>query len=265
MESFADLVAAVAKPVDQFTQENVTLNQARDWLVGEYPHDLQLARQEEAFRVVPRPPAEAEEGEARSPDWLRDFGLEGEELTPELIEEQLLPQARERVARNRLQTLSTIVLLGMNRVVVRDGSIAARLRFRAAAADRAHVEYAVSDDPGGASGWGQRGSGTYAQASTKVSTVGVNVQTDSELKAELFGEVKINFASETVPLERFVDDARRTVLERHARATPTRGPAASAPPAPASAPAAGTAPAAPVAAAPAPVAPGPGSAPGGAR
>src|SRR4051812_44315717 len=33
MESFADLVSAVSKPLDQFTEENVTLNQARDWLI----------------------------------------------------------------------------------------------------------------------------------------------------------------------------------------------------------------------------------------
>jgi hypothetical protein len=77
----------------------------------------------------------------------------------------------------------------------------------------------------------------------------VNVQSDSELKAELFGEVKINFASETVPLDRFVDQAQRTILERHARTLPTGKVAAAAPPAPAaiSAPA-------PIAAQPAPVA-----------
>src|SRR5262245_25912793 len=37
MESFAELVAAVAKPLDQFAAENVTMNQARDWLVEQYP------------------------------------------------------------------------------------------------------------------------------------------------------------------------------------------------------------------------------------
>ncbi|MGH8578389.1 MAG: hypothetical protein ACREXX_23835, partial [Gammaproteobacteria bacterium] len=219
MESFADLVAAVAKPIDQFTQENVSLNQARDWLIEHYPNDLALARESEEFRVVPRthPNGESEQ-EPHSPDWLADFGLPGEELTPELVEEQLLPVARERVARNRLQTLATMVLLGMNRVVVKDGTIAARLRFRAAAADHAKVDYAISDDPaGGGSEWGRRGSRTFSAPTTKVSTVGVNVQTDSELKAELFGDVKINFASETVPLDRFVDEARRTLLERHAR------------------------------------------------
>ena len=96
-----------------------------------------------------------------------------------------------------------------------------RLRFRAAAADHAKVD--ISDDPsGGVTEWGQRGSRTFAAPTTKVSTVGVNA-VDSELKAELFGEVKISFASETVPLDRFVDDARRTILERHARSGPGAG------------------------------------------
>lgn len=252
MESFADLVAAVAKPLDQFTQENVTPNQARDWLVEQYPKDLAMFRADGAFQVVPRiaPGDGLEEGEPPSPEWLTDFGLQGEPLTPELIEEELLPKARERVARNRLQTLATMVLLGMNRVVVRDGTIAARLRFRAAAADHAKVDYAISDDPGGGgTEWGERGSRSYAAPTTKVSTVGVNVQADSELKAELFGEVKINFASETVPLERFVDEAKRTLLERHARSAPALmrqaapvPPAAAQPPAPV-APAASPAPA----------------------
>lgn len=256
MESFADLVAAVAKPIDQFTQENVTLNQARDWLIEQHPADLALARDSEEFRVVPRTASLSEnDGEPNSPGWLAEFDLAGEELTSELIEEQLLPVARERVARNRLQTLATMVLLGMNRVVVKDGTIAARLRFRAAAADHARVDYAVSDDPsGGGAEWGRRGSRTFSAPTTKVSTVGVNVQTDSELKAELFGDVKINFASETVPLDRFVDDARRTLLERHAR-QPALAPARSSKTSPA--------PATPDSPAALPAAPPPASAPPG--
>jgi hypothetical protein len=122
MESFADLVAAVAKPIDQFSQENVTLNQARDWLVEQYPQNLALAREAESFQVVPRPRTGGnQDEELPAPEWLADFGLAGEELTPEFLEEQLVPLARERVARQRLQTLATMVLLGMNRVVVNQG------------------------------------------------------------------------------------------------------------------------------------------------
>jgi hypothetical protein len=132
----------------------------------------------------------------------------------------------------------------MNRGVVRDGTISARLQFRAVASDKSKVDFAVSDDPSGGGDWGSRASGAYPTPITKVSTIGVNVQTDSSLNASLFGEVKINFASETLPLDRFVDDARRTLLERRARPLPPAAPAAG-PQAPAAAPipAQGTAPA----------------------
>lgn len=228
MESYADLVSAVAKPLEDFTADNVTLNQARDYLVETYPQDLYLELGSSPV-VLPRPGEGEEADSPRSPSWLSEFNLEGEELTPELVEEQLVPLARAKVGQSRQQMLATMVLLGLNRVVVRDGSISARLRFRASAADRAKVEYAVSDDPQGGSSWGTRGSSSYQLPSTKVSTVGVNVQSDSDLKAELFGEVKINFASETLPLDRFADEARRTLLERRAKPSAATRPALPAP------------------------------------
>lgn len=219
MDAFADLVAAISKPVEQFRDENITINQARDWLVGQHPADLELTSQGGQFALAPRGGVD-EFGAGPEADWLADYGLDGQPLSQELIEEQLIPIARDRMARDRMQTLATLVMLGMQRIKVDDGSITARLRFRAAAADRAAVDYAVSDDPGSASPsgtWSTRGSTSYAAPVTKVSTVGVNAQTDSTLNAELFGEVKINFSSETLPLERFVDDARRVLLERAAR------------------------------------------------
>jgi len=217
MESYASLVSAVAKPLEEFTRENVSENQAKDYLVQQYPRDLYLSL-DGPPTVLPRPSDDKDNpDEARSPEWLASFNMEGQELTPELIQETLIPEAQKRLGRSRQQMLATMVLLGLNRVVVKDGSISARLRFRAEAGDHAKVDYAVSDDPGGDASWGARGSLTYPGASTKVSTVGVTAQSDANLKAELFGEVKINFASETLPLEKFADDARRTLLERHAR------------------------------------------------
>jgi hypothetical protein len=229
MQSFADLVAAVAKPLDQFTQENVSANQARDYLVEQHPRDIMLESKdgESSLAPVAKAPsgkdgADDSEDSGNSPGWLHDYGHEGAELTPEFLEQELLPVARTRLAKARLQTLSTMVLLGMNRIIIKDGSIGARLRFRAAASDHAAVQYATSDDPQtGGEAWGRRAGSSEPLASTKVSTVGVNVQSDSELKAELFGEVKINFASETVPLDRFIDDAKRSLLERHSRNVPT--------------------------------------------
>ncbi len=214
MEAYAELVAAVSKPLDQFAQENVTNNQARDWMVEQYPLDVGLT--DDGGEMVLSPVIRDEDEFAQAPAWLTDFGYADEPLSSEFLEDTLLPIARERVAQQRLSSLATMVLLGMQRVVIKDGTIGARLRFRAAAADHAAVQYATSNDPSsGVTEWGRRGSGSPAV--TKVSTVGVNVQSDTELKAELFGDVKINFVSETVPLDRFIDEAQRTLLERNSR------------------------------------------------
>ncbi|MEO9779047.1 MAG: hypothetical protein ABJH07_00095 [Sedimentitalea sp.] len=215
MEAYSDLIAAVAKPLDQFTEENVTRNQARDWLAEQYPNDVRLENAGPEYRLTPN--TADPDDIAEPPSWLADFGLEGNDLSPEFLEDSLLPAARERVAQQRLSTLATMVLTGMNRVIVRDGTIGARLRFRASAQDNASLEFATSSDPGsGATEWGSRGSRRGASV-TKVSTIDVNAQSNSELEARLYGDVKINFASETLPLDRFMDQAELALLERHSR------------------------------------------------
>ncbi|WP_185715849.1 hypothetical protein [Burkholderia sp. Bp9004] len=237
VESFADLVGAVAKPLDQFTQENVTDGQARAWLVEQYPHDVTLVQDGGEYRLAPVARPGNDDDTTPAPAWLTDFGAADGAFDTQTLESVVLPRARERVAQHRLSTLSTMVLLGMQRVVVKDGTIAASLNFQAKARDRAAVQYATSNDPSsGQTTWGGRG--TSGDVVTTVSTVAVNAQTDTDLKATLTGKVSINFASETLPLDRFVDEASRNLLERHSR------PAARiAPPA-----ATGAQPAAPVAA-----------------
>src|SRR5262245_3582412 len=252
MESYASLVSAVAKPVEEFTRENVSENQAKDYLVEQYPKDLYLSL-EGPPTVLPRPSDDMDNPDApRSPEWLESFNVAGQDLTPELIQETLIPEAQRRLGRSRQQMLATMVLLGLNRVVVKDGTISARLRFRAEATDQAKVDYAVSDDPNADASWGSRGSVAYPSPSTKVSTVGVTAQSDANLKAELFGEVKINFASETLPLEKFAEQAKRTLLERHARPMTQAVNPPPAQAAPTATPPTATPPAAPVANAPAP-------------
>lgn len=212
MESYSSLVAAVAKTVDQFTEENVTPNQARDWLASRHPTDIvvQLPTGEGgAPQLMPR-------AQGLTPAWLADYGLEGEELTPELLEQQVLPLVRTKVGADRQQLLATMVLLGMNRVAVRDGSITAKVMFRAGAADVAKVGYAAGSDPQAVAQWGERGAMTYGGATTMVSTVAVNAQSDTNLRADLFGEVKLNFVSETLPLDKLADAAKVALVQRNA-------------------------------------------------
>jgi hypothetical protein len=265
METYADLVSTVARGLDEFTGDNVSRGQVIDYLSEKHPRDLvrevPLDGSGEPRLLIRSVPAD-ENGadEERSPSWLADYDLADQPLNDELVEQELIPAARRRVGEHRLKSLATMVLLGLNRIVVKDGAISARVRFRAAARDTAKVGYASGQEPG-APGWGERGSTAYAPPSTMVSTVGVNVQADSDLKVELFGEVKINFASETMPLERFADAAQIRLLESHASRAARRGGTP-----PAEAPAAGAEAAAPPPAPPVTApATAPASAVGGAR
>lgn len=223
MESYSSLVSAVAKTVDQFTEENVTANQARDWLATRYPGDLTLLLPDGATRSEPQL---APVTEGLMPAWLGEFGIEGEELTTELIEQRVVPQVRTHIGGERQQLLATMVLLGMNRVAVKDGSISAKVMFRAAARDAAGVQYATGSDPKGVSNWGERGALTYAgQTSTMVSTLAVNAQNESSVRADLFGEVKLNFVSETLPLDRLADAAKVALVQRNSPAMRAAAPA----------------------------------------
>jgi hypothetical protein len=236
MESYSSLVSAVAKTVDQFTEENVSPNQARDWLAQRYPGEVRVApptADQTAPVLVP-----ATEG--LMPAWLADYGIDGEELTSELLEERVLPQVRIHVGAERQQLLATMVMLGMNRVAVRDGSITAKVMFRASANDSAKVGYATGSDPKSVADWGERGSLTYSGgSSTMVSTLGVNAQSDTSLRADLFGEVKLNFVSETLPLDKLADAAKIALVQRNAAVTrPAPAPAPALPPAAPAVPAA---------------------------
>ncbi len=211
MESYSSLVSSVAKTVDQFTEENVTPNQARDWLAQRFPGDVRLVL---PTADMPEPRLEPR-SEGLTPAWLADYGLDGDELTSDLLEQTLVPQVRNRIGAERQQLLATMVMLGMNRIVVRDGSINAKVMFRAAAAESAKVGYAVGSDPQATGNWGERGSLNYAGTNTMVSTLNLNAQSDSSLNAQLYGEVKLNFASETLPLERLADAAKVALVQRN--------------------------------------------------
>lgn len=218
MESYADLVSAVAKTTEQFTNDNVSLDQARDWLAQRYPGDIALHLPRGTDEVASGPQLIAR-SEGTSPAWLNEFGLDGHDLSSELLEEEVLPQARQRIGAERHQLLATMVTLGLNRVAVKDGTVSAKVMFRAAAKDTSTVQYAQSPDSNGTAGssnWGTRGNNAYAGVQTMVQTINVNAQSETTLRADLFGEVKLNFVSETLPLDKLADPVSLALVQRHA-------------------------------------------------
>lgn len=200
MEAFSKLLSNVGKTVDQFMEENISDNQARDWLAQSYPEHIHV----QGGRAVPRDGAE----ERRPPDF-GDLGLDGGvSLDESAIEETLVPAARRKLAQSRLQTLSTLVLLGINRIVITGGKIRATMGFHIDTSDRAHEELATDLDARVAAA-ASFGFGPWqASASMSVSYVrSTRASNDSELNVEsdLTGEVELHFKSDYFPVERFAD------------------------------------------------------------
>jgi len=215
VREYARLVASLAQTAEQFGRENVSANQVRFGLAERHPQDLVV--------VVPRTGERGEpalkprkKDDAGSPEWLKEYGLAGEELTPELAEGALLDAGRRGLAEERMQNLATMVLLGINRIVIQDGQIKARLQFHASA--RESVKADVGDMQVAAQGGiAARDSGSASGVMTRVSTVSVNAQADVAIKANLVGEVAIRFRSETFNLERFADSQAIELINRHSR------------------------------------------------
>src|SRR3954466_3664054 len=96
MESYASLVAAVAKTTEQFTEENVTENQARDWVAQKYAADVTVLLPRGSDDAQ-RGPLRAPRAEGLAPAWRAGYGVGDQELDSELLESVVLPKARQQI------------------------------------------------------------------------------------------------------------------------------------------------------------------------
>jgi hypothetical protein len=239
MRAYAELVKSVAQSLNEFRDQNVSENQAKDNLVSRYPNVFQLNIVEGSPRVQPRDNFDTS---GDLPNFKKDLGLSDDitDLDEETINDKLIPAARDDLARSRQQLLSTMVLMGINRIIVTDGKINAKVQFQFSAKDQAqtkavHYDYynfgqitATSVNASGLdSGLGsddsdEFGGSNYARGGQSVSMPDVKVtsQTNTDSTASLqasgalFGEVSINFRSETFPLERMADTNQITRLQQ---------------------------------------------------
>ena len=127
MEAYAELVKNVSKSVDQYMRDNVSEDDARDYLTEKYPDHLELDAAGDAPRVKPKEGAD----ENLMPDFLADLGLKMplSSLDEDSVEQELVPAARRRIAMDRQQLLATMVMMGVNRLVVTNGTIEASCLF----------------------------------------------------------------------------------------------------------------------------------------
>jgi len=197
MEAFGRLLANVSKTVDQFMEDNVSDEHAHAWLADTYPKHLQMKN----GKAVPRDNA----AELPPPNFEGELHTSAG-LDESSIEETLLPAARRRMAETRLQMLSTMVLMGINRIVVTAGKIRATMAFHIDTSDSAFERTAEDVDARmamrghyNALVWGVEASASLAYVSSKRAGSDAEINTSTDLT----GEVELHFKSDYFPVERF--------------------------------------------------------------
>ena len=261
MEAYAELVANVSKSVDQYMKDNVSENNARDYLADRYPQVFEIGFEDKGPKLKVREGLD----ESALPDFAADLGVSEKlsSLDDSTAEERLLPAARRRMAMDRQQLLATMVMMGVNRLVVTNGQIEASCMFELNTQDevkRRMTQKRTSDWQHNYQGeWGSDGSSSrsgsgflglgddtenknswYSKGAVD-DTSKFNVTTtrsdDStakvEMHAKLTGKVNLNFKSDYFPMEKMVDVMQ---IDRIRGKTPTAKTAAP-PGAPAPAPA----------------------------
>jgi hypothetical protein len=231
MQAYGELLAATAKTVDQFAADHISDGQARDYIANRYPASLEVDTSGTGpARLRPKQDGpEVDVGAA--------FGVEGADFSDEEAEQKVVDAAKLQMAQQRQQLLATMVLLGINRIVVTNGHINAKVVFDMRASDTAarRSKAQMSDEQksqsGAMAGGGLFGGigGIFAGFETSTShettvTSAVDDRSDSkaQLKAQLTGDVRVAFKSETFPLERMVDVLGMQNLAQKAQPPPSR-------------------------------------------
>ncbi|MCR5882309.1 hypothetical protein LRS03_05315 [Rhizobacter sp. J219] len=245
MEAYAEMLKSVAGTVDRFMQDNISDGMARDHLAEQYGQLFTRDTSGGTPRLSMQPRSRSGAGNAELPSFFKDMGFSTpDDIDEDAIEQVVVPQTRRHLAEARQRTLATMVLMGINRVVVDDGEISAKLQFHIDASESMAMRFDQTKTTAGNMS-GTAGRSPFGAQAVMVNTASINAQSDINVRADLTGQVKVKFRSETFPLERFADSAAIQLINGNARVPQAAGAVPAAP-----APAVGAAPA-PVAAPPA--------------
>ncbi len=243
MQAYAELLANVAKTVDQFMNDNVSDGQVKDYLADEHPDVFSRDTSGGAPALTVNRNGNAA---PQLPSFLQDLGFQApQDISNDDVDNVIVPSTKRSLAEQRQQTLATMVLMGINRVVVDDGEILAKLMFHVDASETTGLKFDQTKVTTGNMAQ-TAGNSQFTAQGLMVNTTSLNAQSDINVRADLTGQVSVKFRSETFPLERFADSAAIQLINQNAKVPPPApAPAVTAPPpltppaTPAPAPAAG--------------------------
>jgi hypothetical protein len=142
MHAYQEMIAAVAQSLHQFMDDHVSPNQGRDNMVDQFPDLFEIGTDEWGDSGEPRlklsEGVDEQEALKRVNNKLEfDNGaLKSLDLSDENVEKALVENSRIQLARQRQQLMASLVLMGINRIVVTDGRISAKIIYDVRANDR---------------------------------------------------------------------------------------------------------------------------------
>ena len=141
MEAYQKMIAAVATSLHQFMDDHVDPAQGRDHMVDQFPDLFEVGQDD--FGDFPQERLKlregVDEGEAlkkvNNKLEFENGALKSLDLSDENVEKALVENSRLQLARQRQQLMASIVLMGINRIVVTDGKISAKIIYDVKATD----------------------------------------------------------------------------------------------------------------------------------
>jgi hypothetical protein len=246
MKAYGELVNSVAMSITDFADQHVDPGEGQKQLAKKYPNVFEIA----AGKLQVREDYDDSEG---LPDFQAQLGLDQpvEDLSEDETLQKLITASRTEIARGRQQLLATTVLMGINRIIVTDGKINAKIKFDFTATDhmdrtgdimeKQYDKVTQEFEVGMADRYLKA---RYQQpVPLMVSTTNATSAADITASASLQGSVSLNFKSETFPLEKMVNSDqlfRLNTVQGGGRGVPAAPPQVAAPAAPPTAPPATT-------------------------
>jgi hypothetical protein len=216
MQAYAEMLKQIAGTVDQFMADNVSDGMAKDYLADRYGDVLSRDTSDGAPRLTVNPDATGTE----LPSFFTDLGFAAkEDLTDDTVEDVVVPAARRNLAEQRQQTLATMVLMGINRIVVNDGEITAKLVFHVDASESNQIRFDQTKTTVGSMAR-TAGSSPFSAQAILVNTASLNAQSDINVRTDLTGQVTVRFNSQVFPIERFADSYAIQLINGNAKVPP---------------------------------------------
>ncbi|MGA1797154.1 hypothetical protein VH567_00065 [Sphingomonas sp. 4RDLI-65] len=254
MEAYGKLVASVSMSLGQFMQDNVSENQGRDHIQEKFPDMFEMGTDDMDDNPQPRLKlrGDIDEGAAlarvNSSISFENGALKSLDLSDANVERALVVGARMQLAKQRQQMMASMILLGINRIVVTDGKISAKVLFDFTATSgrdlsRSAEAFDMARDQAGNVQTTRQGVSTRDRGSqTKIEGGTLNAEsfsrgtykyqdrpiitakssaseTSSDMikaKASLTGAVEVNFKSDYLPLDKMATPGMISAIQGNA-------------------------------------------------